>query len=254
MSFKKSLIAPLLLVFMSFYSAQAQETDASDTLYAGGTKAYGEFMRKNLRYPMESKRNGNEGLLIYEISVSREGKVSIRFMTKIDEHVEKMVIPLIEATSDQWLKKNNGYKIYQPISFNLGYHYYQDFTDKAANFKRPLGSPYLGEVSVTGVSSRYQTSQEPYSFAMKPKDDEDGVKLKRYKKQAKNLEKYLSKNKPDRAYKAINEMIRYNPFDKSLIQQRRRLEKQLGKDEYRVYDILWLQAMENIDSIQNKKP
>ena len=254
MFLKRTLVTPLLLIFLSLFSAQAQRNEASDTLYAGGSKAYSEFLIKNLRYPKESKRNSHEGLLIYEISVSTEGKVSIRFMTKIDEHVEKMIIPLIQATSNQWLKKNTDYKIYQPVSFNLGYLYYPDFMDKVPHFKRPLGNPYLGEVSVTGVSSKYEMSEGSYSFSMKVENDMDGEKLKAYKQQEKKLAKQLSKNKHDRAYRAINEMIRYNPFDKSLIQQRRRLEKQLGKDEYRVYDILWLQAMEHIASVQTKKP
>lgn len=254
MSLKRTLVTPLLLVILSLFSAQAQKPDATDSLYIGGAQAYAVFMMENLRYPQESKRKGNEGLLIYEISVSIEGVVSIRFMTKVDEHVEKMIIPLIQATSDQWLKKSTDYKVYQPVSFSFGYRYYEDFIDKVPNFKIPAGLPYLGEISVTGVSSKHQFSEGSDRFSMTIKNEQDGEKLKIYKKQAQNLAKHLSKNKLDRAYKAINEMIRYNPFDKSLIQQRRRIEKQLGKDEYRVYDILWLQAMEHIASIQTKKP
>lgn len=253
MSFKRASVTSILLIFLSLYSVQAQKPDATDSLYLGGTQAYGEFMRKNLRYPMESKRNGYEGLLIYEINISKEGKVSIRFMTKIDEYVEKMIIPLIQATSDQWLKKSTDYKIYQPVTFNLGYPYATDFIDKLPTFTRAINYPFLGEITVTGISQRSQLSGGSAGGTISVYDSKDGVKLKRYKKQAKNLEKYLTKNKTSKAYKAINEMIRYNPFDKGLIQQRRRLEKQLGKDEYRVYDILWLQAMESIALIQNKK-
>lgn len=175
-------------------------------------------------------------------------------MTKIDEYVEKMIIPLIQATSDRWLKKSTDYKIYQPVTFNLGYPYATDFIDKLSTFTRAINYPFLGEITVTEISQRSQLSGGSAGGTISVYDSKDGVKLKRYKKQEKSLEKYLLKNKPSRAYKAINEMIRYNPFDKSLIQQRRRLEKQLGKDEYRVYDILWLQAMEQIASIQNKKP
>ncbi|MFT6871575.1 MAG: hypothetical protein ACJAVN_000576 [Roseivirga sp.] len=259
MSFKKALVTSFLLSFFSLTSAQAQKPDATDSLYIGGARAYAVFMMENLRYPQESKRKGNEGLLIYEISVSTEGVVSIRFMTKVDEHVEKMIIPLIQATSDQWLKKSTDYKVYQPVSFSFGYRYYEDFTDNVPSFRIPAGLPYLGEITVTGVSSKYLGSKHQFSegsdrFSMTVKNEQDGEKLKIYKKQEQNLVKHLSKNKLDRAYKAINEMIRYNPFDKSLIQQRRRIEKQLGKDEYRVYDILWLQAMEHIASIQTKKP
>lgn len=253
MNINKHVVCKALLVCslscLSFLT-NAQEIEATDTLYAQGSSEYNKFLRKSLRYPRESKRNQTEGLLIYEISVNREGQVTVRFMTKVDDYIEKMVIPIIQASSDNWVKQADDYKVYQAIFFTLGHQYAKELQEEVPGFLKKFKFPYLGSAVVTGISSLIGyggTSTSLYNT-------KDGAKLKAYNKLKRSLEKHLEKGKTQKAYKTISSIIRYNPFDKSLIQQRRRLEKELGKDEYRVYDILWLQAMDYIASVQNKKP
>lgn len=284
-------IASLLLTFLLNWSYGYQETQPDsikgdkeinllDSVFVSGVKGFNEIFGNNNRASGKALfQTKTEGLLIYEISVDAVGQVSVRFMTKLNDEIEESVTSIITATANGWLNLGKPYKIYQPLFFSLGTYdlsqigSLEEFPSKFRTpFLRPSGwtaiasTPRVTRTEVVmkpgDARTREQVARELVEeqtrndFRSKPKSlpKTDGATMKEYNKELKKFEGHMKKEKYKRAYFSLNKIIRYNPFDKSLIQQRRRLEKQLGKDEYRVYDILWLQAMEHMASIQNKKP
>ncbi len=267
----KHLLRICLLALMS-HSLLGQDNNQSarsltevnplDTLYDGGSEAFGTLLRQTLLTPRSLLGSKNGGFVIFEISVQSTGEVSAKMMTKFSEDTEKSVIKSIQATVSGWIVHPTDYKVYQPVLFNL-------FIEDQASVSRGLNMfpekfeyPILPLVTVTHmgitrsvrrVSSSAQGSQAteiPESLANKVGQKTSSgtldVMVAEVNKLKDRLVMNLEKGKAKRAYKIVSEILALNPFNKALIQQRRRLEKELGKDEYRVYDILWLQAMNNM--------
>lgn len=289
MPLKKSLIISLFILAGLFQSVLAQETSKGDSikrfnivdsLYTKGAKGYYQDFRSSVRFPRESYTARHEGLLIYEISVSENGEVSVRFMTKMDEAIEQEVSKFILLSANNWINIGRAYKVYQPISFGTGKYFVGQIMGMTGGFPATFKDPFVQVLSLTTIKGPTVRSTKtfvvnksegeiPEEVIRKLREEQarkdpngvlnrsrigspgqiPGQTLQFYNKLVEKLEKHLAKDKLKKAYLTINEVIRLNPFDKSLIQQRRRLEKQLGKDEYRVYDILWLQAMDQLKSI-----
>ena len=111
----------------------------------------------------------------------------------------------------------------------------------------------ISTVSNTSSNGEIRNSssitQGPSSSQMtKPKSLKDEVKG--YQKLEKQLEKAIEKENDKKAFKALNEMILINPFDKDLIYQRMSIAMKLGDETYRAYDIPWLKALTRMEMMK----
>ncbi len=288
----KTLITLLFLAVVNLAFAYQETVNTTtgedqkhilDSLFVTGVKGFNQI-RKNSARPIGKALidSQTEGLLIYEVSVDENGKVAVRFMTKVSEQIEKAVIGIITESANGWINIGRPYKLYVPRSFSTGRYYIKQIMASLDEFPTELKLPFLKATTNTAIRGTSQRTR--VTIDRKPGDArsneqiaremgeqlrrekmldrrsvpkfeaEEGITMKEYNKELKRFEGYMKKRKSKKAYFSLNKIIRYNPFNRSYIQQRRRLEKELGRDEYRVYDILWLQAMDYIASVQNKKP
>lgn len=287
----KTSITILLLAVVNLSFAYQEVVDTTstedkkhilDSLYVTGAKGFSQiFMQNSIILGRATIASQTEGLLIYEISVDENGKVAMRFMTKVSDEIESAVTSIIVNSANNWINIGQPYKLYKPLVFSLGTYQINQIMDSLNEFPSKFDLPIMRSSThsvIRGTPVRTRTtierkpgdtrSNEQIAREMgeqlrrermmnqpKPRyPNVDGATMKEYNKELKKFEGYMKKGKSKKAYFSLNKIIRYNPFNRSYIQQRRRLEKELGKDEYRVYDILWLQAMEHIASVQNKKP
>ncbi|MBO3699303.1 hypothetical protein [Roseivirga sp. E12] len=292
MTIKK--IAISILLFLVFHTCVAyQETPDStlikerisilDSLFVTGAEGFNQINRDYSRSIGRSLIDSQtEGLLIYEVSVDENGQVVVKFMTKLSEEIENAVTNIILNSANGWINIGRPYKVYVPISFSLGRYQIKEIMASIDKFPSEFKPPFVkafGHSVIRGIPQRTKTTIERKpgdartneeiarevgeqmrkekmldSRSVPKLDIKEGVTMKAYNKELEKFETFMRKGKSKKAYVSLSKIIRYNPFDKSLIQQRRRLEKELGKDEYRARDILWLQAMDYIASEQNKKP
>ncbi|OEK05815.1 hypothetical protein [Roseivirga misakiensis] len=286
---KKITLAVLTFILFSIYSvASAQEDHKKesikkisllDSLNTQGMKLYRQNFGKNVRPSALSIRSRVEGLVIYEVSVSDKGEVSVRFMTKLNDDIEQTVSKFILSSVNNWVNIGKAYKVYQPIAIGVGEYNIGQIMGMVDGFPSSFEAPFLPVLTRNTIISKTvvrrsitldkNDSRTPEEAIKELREEElrkdpnrvmsrsgknmrlsePGETTKAYNKLLKKLETYLAKKKGKKAYLTINKLIRFNPFNKTLIQQRRRLEKELGKDEFRTYDLLWLQAMAQIEQI-----
>jgi|GEM_PF-2900165 len=280
----KPLITLLLLAVVNLAFAYQETVDTTtteekkhilDSLFVTGAQGFSQI-RKNSSRPLGKALidSQTEGLLIYEVSVDENGKVAVRFMTKVSDEIEDAMIGIITESANGWVNIGRPYKLYVPRSFSTGQYHIKQIMASLDEFPSELELPFLKattNTAIRGTSQRMRVTVDRKPGDARSNEEivremgeqlrrekmldrrsvpkfeaEEGITMKVYNKELKKFEGYMKKGKSKKAYFSLNKIIRYNPFNKSYIQQRRRLEKELGKDEYRVYDILWLQALDQI--------
>ncbi len=275
----------LALTFLSIKSfAQLDKTNGSeldslkeksisilDSLYLTGAKGYNEDIIQNTSFPRSSVLDGIEGLLIIEISVNENAEVSARFMTNLDDAIQEKATEYLIKTSNKWMYKGTPYKLYIPISFGQGSYSIEQIAGEVQGFPKKFEPPLLKAtawniVRASSVRIRQEidpndprSSKEMAEERVKEMQREgklrtpptkltsDGAALKAYLNEKERLDKHLSKENFKKAYKSVIQLIRFNPFDISLLQQRVRLEKELGRDDYRKYDVPWISVLMSFD-------
>ena len=255
----------------------AKEKNAAllDSLYLSGSKGYNEDIVKNMSFPRNSVEAGIEGLLIIEISVNENAEVSARFMTKLDDEIQNDVTNYLILTSSKWMYKGEPYKLYLPISYGQGSYDLRQIAGEVDGFPKHFKSPFLTATTWNIIRTRTErvkinvdpsdprTPEEiakdrfdqmrregKLGIQSKTQATFDGATMKAYINEKEKLEKFLSKENFKKAYQSVSQLIRYNPFDIQLIQQRVRLEKELGKDEYRKYDVPWISVLMELSKSQ----
>jgi hypothetical protein len=230
-----------------------------DSLFEGGSEAYFDIIRKNIRYPMNSSENKVQGSLIFSIKVNPTSGVSLEFLTKLDVDIENAVRNAIGRTADLW-NKDNEYILYQTMFFSIGEEFNTKFEDKVSSFKKNYEDNWL---EPTRVSTRGTAPKDKLGG----KDDEAGGSgrrlgnnLKRrsstpvvydidpyseYKSALSKYNKSFKKGKSENAYEQISQVILFNPFDLKSIEARQKLALELGESDFAKYDQLLLEALKN---------
>lgn len=256
-----------LITFNSFAQDASAVQNPLDTLYDGGSDAYGTLLRQTLTTPRSMLGSKKAGFVIFEISVQSTGEVSAKMMTKFNDDTEKSVVRSIQATVAGWIVHPTDYKVYQPVLFN-SFIVDQESVSKRLNmFPEKFEYPILPLTTLTMMSTTRsvrrlsssppggQTTRVPRSLTNKTDQKKASgsldVLITEVDRMKERLVTSIEKGKTKKAYNLVSEILVLNPFDKTLIQQRRRLEKELGQNEYRVYDILWLQALDKMGLTQN---
>lgn len=241
----------VLAVFMLGFSSillQAQSPSISfESVYEGGEAAFSKFLRKNLKYPIGSTRLETQGTLIYAIDLHPEKGVKVRFLTLLDKDIEGMVAKSIEKSSRYWKAVSSEVTFYQAIYFNLGKPFSGKFKESVKSFKQDFAEPWLKPVSVTAyasnvrqvvssTSSRSTAGSTGSSSGTSSKPAPVLDQLKAYNSALKRFAKLSEKKKYKKAYQELNLAIGYNPFEVSLLEERMRIEKELGQNQYQAYD------------------
>ncbi|MGW8121472.1 hypothetical protein ACV07N_02345 [Roseivirga echinicomitans] len=227
----------------------------SDSLiFRYGNEAYLKKVRV-MKYPREAVMSEQQGTMIFKITVNPEGTMKATLLTDLGKEINMEVALLIENISDQFLVQPEEYSIYQTIFFSLHNDFQEAFEGAVDGFKTEYDGLWMEPFkvhlmmmsrtvstsgapigSISSARKTISTSEASRAFNVSNKRATD-YQLKNYNSKLKQYEKHLAKGKTKKAYNAVSDLIRYNPFDIKLIQARRRMEKELEVDTYRAFDI-----------------
>ena len=251
----KYLISTILIVNSIFAVAQ---DNPLDTLFQGGSDTYNQILRNELVAPPQSMMEGHYGMSILSIQVDTTGEVQIGLMTHMDEQIDFVLIGAAQKISNGWLTKDEPYQVYQPVVFGPeGMLEYLEESIKGyeSQLKHPFLTPivvqFFVSVRVTerrestgygGASSTSRSSSPPSNIAL----GSEFPRLPNLSKLEKRINKHLEKEKNEKAYEALNEYLRYNPFDKAKLRERNRIEGLLGLSTYKTFDFNWFKTLNRL--------
>jgi Ca-activated chloride channel homolog len=120
----------LMCKSISVVSDKAEEDSISYSVattaeYIGGEKAMKEFIKANLVYPAEAKKNGVSGKLYLQFTIDALGNISdIKVIKSLGSGCDEEAIRVVKLMSGKWIpSKQNGVSIsstyYLPIKFTL---------------------------------------------------------------------------------------------------------------------------------------
>jgi len=233
------------------------ENGLLDSLFEGGSEAYFDIIKKNIRYPMNSSKNKIQGSLIFSIHLSPTSGVQLDFLTKLDTDIENAVKNAISRTEGLWNTEEE-YTLYQTMFFSIGEPFSDKFKEKISSFKKNYDGLWLEPttVSTRGTSPKQKLGNG--ATYKKGPGRSVGNKLKRqssypvvydadpfseYKSALSKYTKSLKKGKSESAYDQICKVICFNPFDFELIESRQKLAVELGKTEFKNYDQLLVESL-----------
>ncbi len=105
------------------YTAGARELQDKMPEFPGGIKAWGEYLTKTLRYPVEARNNNVKGRVIVGFTVEKDGSIhEIKVLRGIGSGADEEAVRVI-ATSPKWIPgTKNGVpaKAAYTISINFG--------------------------------------------------------------------------------------------------------------------------------------
>jgi len=228
-----------------------------DAFFEGGSEAYFDIIRKNMRYPMNSSKNKVQGSLIFSIKVSPTTGIHLDFLTKLDINIEKAVKNVISKTEGLWNTEEE-YTLYQTIFFSIGEEYNSKFEEKVSSFKKNYEGQWLepSPLSIRGTTPKEQLGDGTDFNKMNNRSV--GNKLGRkssevvvydidpyseYKSALSKYKKAFKKGKSESAYEKISQAILFNPFDLESIETRQKLALELGETDFEKYDQLLLEAL-----------
>ncbi|KYG79410.1 hypothetical protein AWW67_13650 [Roseivirga seohaensis] len=239
------------IITSDFYSSSAKSYSSDSLIFRYGKEAY---LKKiwSLQYPREAIMSEKQGTMIFKITITPEGNMKAMLLTDLGKEINEAVTVLIGSLDDQFLVQPEEYSIYQTIFFSLHNNFQDAFEGVVDGFKTEYNGSWMEPAksfvmmmsrtssvpmgTTSGVRKAISASEAPTAFNVSNKRGTD-YQLKNYNSKLKQYEKYVAKGKTKQAYNAVSELILYNPFDIKLIQARRRMEKELGVDTYRAFDI-----------------
>lgn len=229
-----------------------------DSLYLSGFEGYKSGYWNEYVFPNTALKDNVQGIVIIEFSINAQGQVSARFMTKLDDSIQQSLEHFVIEASEQWLFYGKPYKFYQPVVFNLGDYVIGGLVEAVEEFPKAFGAPFLIPFDIAlvkgstsririGSNNSIQSQTTNLGFLYHPpavaKSFDYGSTMDRYNRELERYQKFLDKGKLRKALKSLSLVIRYNPFDIDLLQQRVRLEKQLGSNDFRMYDVPWISVL-----------
>jgi Ca-activated chloride channel family protein len=86
-----------------FVEEEIQTIEETSPVFKGGEKALDGFIKSNLKYPAESRKNGISGKVIVEFLVDTDGSIKdIHILYSLDEHTDQEVIRVVRLMSGMW--------------------------------------------------------------------------------------------------------------------------------------------------------
>ena len=209
--------------------------------YKGGMEGFTyDFLRK-LNYPEASRAQGVQGVSILKFSIPPEGVATATLLTKLDPQIDQMIIDTAEFTNN-WEKQDSTYNQYISFVFSKGESFVSVFKDQIDSYKQLREN----EKDLMGVM--FQGSSEPVSFSFKG-DITNTEQVENYNEYLNNkatFKKFAAKGKAKKVFPVLTKLIRFNPFDQTLIKERIRLAKPAKNESFLETDKALLKALNEI--------
>ena len=139
-----------------------------------------------------------------------------------------MLTELLVERQDSWKIFDAPYTLYQPVIFSLNEFYPDQFQGQVDGFSMDVKQPFLEPAFIT-------VPQDPPNTAEKH--------LLAYNKSKSKVETNVKKGKSKKVVKDLNLMLRYNPFNSTLLELRIAIEIELGKPKFTASDLRMLEAL-----------
>lgn len=217
-----------------------------DQVFKGGERAYFEIVRKNVIFSKSAIRNKTQGVLIYALTLSHKKEVYIKFLTRLDDDIEKSFMRTLNKTEGMWKEVAGPVTYYHAFYFGIG-ESLSDVMEEEESFKTTFQPPWLSPLTLTAKSTVIVTGGE-FSGAPSPSlpaAPSPPDALRQYRRAVSQFNKQMKKGKAQKAYKPLSTAILYNPFNKGLIEARIRLSGELGLADFVESDKALLAALSN---------
>ncbi len=217
--------------------AAAQKTLIAD-YYEGGMEGFTyDFLRK-LNYPEASRAQGTQGVALLKFSIPKEGVANATLLTKLDPEIDQMIMDAAEFTNS-WERRETTYNQYIAFFFSVGDSFVSVFTDQIDTYKQ------LTQNKEDLMGMMFQGSSEPMAFSFKKEiaATEQLDLYNQYLNDKATYEKLAAKGKAKKIFPALTKLIRFNPFDKALIEERIRIAKAAKNESFVEMDKALLDAL-----------
>jgi hypothetical protein len=203
--------------------------------FEGGYAGYVDFFEANLTFPQQSYKNQIEGLQLFYYDIyPQEKKIEVTFLTLLDNYIEENIRISVAASFENWNIEGNGpFRIYQPVVYSMLPYFPHTLIGGIPEL--PVDLPLKFQQMFVLIKSK---RIDP-DFDLKKENDttaKSNYQKNVYVRALKQYDQMTKIKELGYSYDALNEMIRYNPFDREFLMARIKLEQALGVNKYQTYD------------------
>ncbi|WP_422355864.1 hypothetical protein [Roseivirga pacifica] len=219
------------LIFLTFFLVNTALAQSIDKHFEGGTQGLNTILKNSIDYPKPSLDNQIEGVAIIQFNVDSNGHASSKFLTKLDDNIEKDLVEAIDQLMPRWKNTGQAYSFHLSVLYGITPQKKLQLNDQVLNYSQSIDRfSSAGKVEIVGIESQ-------------------NILLPNLTELKERIADNITANELLKAYENLNQLIRYTPLDTILLQTRSFLEKELGKSEYTKYDEGLLAALSNKKSL-----
>lgn len=202
--------------------------------FEGGYEGYTAYFESALTFPEKSYKNKIEGLMLFYFVINPSAlEAEVTFLTYLDQYIEDNIKAAVQGSRKLWkMKSNEDFRFYQPIVYSLLPYYPHTLDGDLPELPVALPLKFLqmfALVKSKRINADFDFEKQD-SSKVKPSDKET------YTKALAVFNSMIERGKPEYAYDALNEAIRYNPLKKEFLIRRIEIENQLRLNRYQTYD------------------
>ena len=224
----------------SRFKAAAKKTLIAD-YYVGGMEGFSyDFLRK-INYPSASQALGTQGVSLVKFSIPPTGSATATLLTSLDAEIDEMIKNAAEFTNN-WQRRDSTYHEYISFFFSKSGFMVKVFSENLETFQQ------LTESKKDLMGQEFIGNNEANTFSFK-KGLEGSINEEVYMQYLNDkaiLEKLSAKGKAKKIFPVLTKMIKLNPFDKTLIQERLRLAKGAKNESFVESDTALLEALDEL--------
>ncbi len=231
--------------------------------YQGGMNTFAYDFISRISYPTLSQARGTTGICLYKFTIPPQGPAQFTLLTYLDKDIEEELNWAAEATQNKWIRRDTTFHEYGAVYFSDLQPFDFAFIEKEKTFKqfrmeqsffRMKLSKTPSPVSISTSGMNLQEVTDAYNLeSERLRNKRDSllqiVNYEIYEEYVENKAEYqslIASGKSKKAFKVLSEMIKYNPFDRTLIQERIRLATEIKKDQYLAYDEALLASLNEL--------
>lgn len=262
MKLKHALFFGLLAIQLNLFGQDLQQNfiydddvlreDFIEKNFEGGYEGYTNFFRENLIFPNSSYKNQVEGLILLSITINGAQKsVQTKFLTLLDEEIEKQLQSVISKSILKW-KMTDGeyYTLYQPIIYSMLPFYAETLEGDIPEIPADLPLKFMPPFILV------KAKRIPDNITVESLGDIEASETKKsfYLRLEDAYQKFLAKGDNESAYLVLNRLIRYNPLNRDYLISRIKLEQALGANRFQTYDSYLLSDFVDSEANRDKVP
>ena len=222
-------------------ASKAVEKNLISDNYEGGLEGFEfDFLRK-VAYPVSSQALGTQGVSLLKFSIPPQGAAKATLLTKLDAEIDKSITDAAEFTYS-WERRDSTYHEYMAFFFSKEGSFVKLLTDEAEAYQQ------LKESKKDLMIVEHIGNNDPQTSSIK--NTTDGALAEaaysEYLAAKASYEKLSVKGKAKKIFPVLTQLIRFNPFDKALIEERIKFARPAKKDEFLESDKALLAALDEI--------